>query len=243
VRRNIVVRQPMQRAERGSGRRCDFSRRATHVGQTCMAGSRLLVQCAIHDDFVGRLVEFVKDARPGDPLSAQTNVGPVSTPPQFDKVLQYIEIARREGARCVLGSERSRRPGCERGLFVEPTIFTGVDNRMRIAREEVVGSALAVIPFDTKDDAVAIANDSAYGLVAGVWTRGLQRALTLQKRLRAGTAWVNDNRVVSCLAPFSGVKASRLGCENGLGAIHECLETQSVFIDGKPGIPNPFVLG
>ncbi len=115
-----------------------------------MAGSRLLVQASIHDEFVERLVDFVGKARLGDPMSPDTNVGPVSTAPQLDKVLSYIDIARAEGARCVLGGERSRRPGCERGLFVEPTIFAGVHNGMRIAREEVFGPVLAVIPFDDR---------------------------------------------------------------------------------------------
>ncbi|MEY5099384.1 MAG: hypothetical protein RJA36_2103 [Pseudomonadota bacterium] len=213
------------------------------TGQTCMAGSRLLVERSIHDEFVAKLVAFARTARLGDPLDSQTNVGPVSTPPQLDKVLQYIDIARNEGATCVLGGERSRRPGCEKGLFVEPTIFTGVHNRMRIAQEEVFGPLLVVIPFDTEDEAVAIANDTAYGLAAGVWTRDLERAMTMPKRLQAGTVWVNAYRVVSYLAPFGGVKASGLGRENGIRAIHEYLEPKSVFINPRPGIANPFVLG
>lgn len=213
------------------------------TGQTCMAGSRLLVQASIHDEFVQRLVEFVKTARLGNPMSPETNVGPISTPPQLDKTLQYIEIAKAEGARCVLGGERSRREGCEQGLFVEPTIFTGVTNNMRIAQEEVFGPVLAVIPFDSEDEAVAIANDSPYGLAAGVWTQNLQRAIGLPRRLHVGTVWVNAYRVVSYLAPFGGVKASGIGRENGLRAIHEYLEAKSVFINPVPGIANPFVLG
>lgn len=213
------------------------------TGQTCMAGSRLLVQREVHDEFVRKLVDFMQTARLGDPLDAQTNVGPVSTEPQLKKVLDYLAIAKGEGATCVLGGERSRRPGCERGLFVEPTIFTGVHNGMRIAREEVFGPVLAVIPFDTEDEAVAIANDSPYGLAAGVWTRSLERAISLPRRIQAGTVWVNAYRVVSYLAPFGGVKASGLGRENGIDAIHEYLEPKSVFINPKPGIANPFVLG
>lgn len=213
------------------------------TGQSCMAGSRLLVQSTIHDEFVRLLCEFMKTARLGDPRSATTNVGPVSTKPQFDKVLTYIDIAKNEGAHCVLGGERSKRPGCETGLFIEPTIFTGVRNDMRIAQEEVFGPVLAVIPFDTEDEAVAIANDSAYGLAAGMWTQDLRRAIAMPKRLRAGTVWVNAYRVVSYLAPFGGVKTSGLGRENGLKAIYEYLEAKSVFINPERGIANPFVLG
>jgi aldehyde dehydrogenase (NAD+) len=213
------------------------------TGQTCMAGSRLLVQRSIHDKFVEKLVEAVRKARLGDPSSPDTDVGPVSTPPQLDKVLQYIEIARSEGATCVLGGERSTRPGCEKGFFVEPTIFTNVNNRMRIAQEEVFGPVLAVIPFDDEDDAVSIANDSQYGLAAGIWTSDLRRALMLPKRIQAGTVWVNAYRVVSYMAPFGGVKSSGMGRENGLRTIYEFLETKSVFINTVTREGNPFVMG
>jgi acyl-CoA reductase-like NAD-dependent aldehyde dehydrogenase len=213
------------------------------TGQTCMAGSRLLVQRSVHDRLVQRLLELMGDARLGDPLDPSTHVGPVSTPPQLEKVLQYIDIARREGARCVLGGGRSTRPGCEKGLFVEPTIFTGVNNRMRIAQEEVFGPLLVVIPFDTEDEAVALANDTQYGLAAGVWTGDMERALTLPKRIQAGTVWVNAYRVVSYMAPFGGFKSSGIGRENGQRAIYEYLEAKSVYINPKPRIANPFVLG
>lgn len=213
------------------------------TGQTCMAGSRLLVQRSIHDDVVRRLTEFMKTAKLGDPKHPDTNVGPVSTRPQLDKVLQYIDIAKREGATCVLGGKRATGAACADGWFVEPTIFTGVNNQMRIAREEVFGPVLSVIPFDTDDDAVAIANDTAYGLAAGVWTTSMDRALNLPKRLRAGTVWINAYRVVSYMAPFGGFNDSGIGRENGLDAIREYLETKSVFINPKQGdVPNPFVL-
>ena len=122
----------------------------------------------------------------------------------------FIGIAKGEGARCVLGGERATRPECGSGWFVEPTIFTGVTNTMRIAREEVFGPVLSVLTFDTDDEAVAIANDTEFGLAAGIWTRSLARAMSMPKRLHAGTVWVNAYRVVSYLAPFGGVDGLEL---------------------------------
>jgi aldehyde dehydrogenase (NAD+) len=212
------------------------------AGQSCMAGSRLLVHSSIHEEFVRRLITFMADAKLGDPSDADTNIGPVSTQPQLEKTLAYIEIAKGEGAICAMGGIRSIRPGLEKGLFVEPTIFTGVNNHMRIAREEVFGPVLAVIPFDTDDEAVAIANDSDYGLAAGVWTTSLTRAMSIPKRLEAGSVWVNAYRLVSYLAPFGGVKASGIGRENGRRAIYEYLEAKSVFIN-QTAAENPFVFG
>jgi acyl-CoA reductase-like NAD-dependent aldehyde dehydrogenase len=212
------------------------------TGQTCIAGSRLLVQRSIHDAFVERLVAFAKTARMGNPMDLDTQVGPVTNQPQLRKILDYIDIARGEGAISVLGGERASRPECGQGWFVEPTIFVGVDNAMRIAQEEVFGPVLSVIPFDDEEDAVAIANDVQFGLAAGVWTQDMRRALSMSERLRAGTVWVNTYRAVSYLSPFGGYKRSGLGRENGQDMIHEYLQTKSVWISTAREVPNPFVM-
>lgn len=213
------------------------------TGQTCMAGSRLLVHSSIQQEFVAKLVDFVAAAKLGDPTDSKTNMGPVSTRPQLDRVMKYIDIAKKEGAVCATGGRRATGPDCGEGWFVEPTIFTGVRNDMQIAREEVFGPVLTVIPFDTDEEAINIANDTAYGLAAAIWTTSVERTIKLPQRLHAGTVWVNAYRVVSYLAPFGGVKESGIGRENGLEAIKEYLETKSVFINGNPDVPNPFVMG
>ena len=141
------------------------------TGQTCIAGSRLLVQKSIHDRFVDKLVAFASTARMGDPMSPTLRSARSRPSRNTRRVLSYIDIAKREGARCVLGGAAATRPECGDGWFVEPTIFTGVDNEMRIAREEVFGPVLSIIPFEDEDEAFAIANDTPYGLAAGVWTR------------------------------------------------------------------------
>jgi aldehyde dehydrogenase (NAD+) len=212
------------------------------TGQTCIAGSRLLVQAGVHDEVVKRVVDLAKTARMGNPMDAGTQVGPITTRPQFDKVLDYINIASGEGAELVLGGKAAKRPECGEGWFVEPTIFTGVDNGMRIAQEEVFGPVLSVIRFETEDEAVQIANDSRYGLGAGVWTRDIGRAFRMSERIESGTVWVNTYRAVSYLSPFGGFKDSGLGRENGIDAIHEYLQTKSVWINTGAATGNPFVL-
>ena len=164
------------------------------AGQMCTAGSRLLVQNSIRDEFTERLVAMARDIKLGDPMRPDTHIGPIATPPQYEKVLQYIELARQEGARCILGGEPATGPGLQGGQFVQPTIFTDVSNRMRIAQEEVFGPVLSIIGFDTEDDAVAIGNDVIYGLAAGVWTRDIGRAVRMSKALHAGLVWVNTYR-------------------------------------------------
>jgi aldehyde dehydrogenase (NAD+) len=212
------------------------------TGQTCIAGSRLLVQRSIHDQFVDRLVALARTARMGDPMLPQTQVGPVTTRPQFEKILSYLTIAKGEGAEVALGGSRGTHPECGNGWFVEPTIFTNVNNRMRIAQEEVFGPVLAVIPFDDEEEAIAIANDVVYGLAAGVWTESMKRAFTMAERLQAGTVWVNTYRAVSYLSPFGGYKRSGLGRESGQEMIKEYLQVKSVWISHAASVPNPFVL-
>ncbi len=211
-------------------------------GQTCIAGSRALIHRPIHDQFVERLLSLAKTARMGNPLELTTQVGPVTTRPQYEKVLDYIRIAKEEGAQCRLGGARATRTECGSGWFVEPTIFTGVQPAMRIANEEVFGPVLSVIPFDDEDEAVRIANNTIYGLAAGVWTTSIRRAITMSERLEAGTVWVNTYRAVSYMSPFGGYKRSGIGRESGLDAIHEYLQTKSVWIDVSGSTPNPFVM-
>jgi len=214
------------------------------TGQTCIAGSRLLVQDSIYDAFVAKLVEFARTARMGDPMDRNTQVGPVTTPPQYEKILSYIEVAKDEGAEVLLGGSPAQgRPETgESKYFIEPTIFGGVTNSMRIAQEEVFGPVLSIIRFKTDEEAVEIANDIAFGLAAGVWTQSIKRAIKISKAVRAGTVWVNTYRAVSYMSPFGGYKQSGLGRENGIESIREYLQTKSVWISTADDVPNPFVM-
>jgi acyl-CoA reductase-like NAD-dependent aldehyde dehydrogenase len=212
-------------------------------GQTCIAGSRLLVQRSVHDEVVERVVKLAGTARIGDPKLPGTQVGPITTRQQRQRVLEYIEIAKRAGASCVLGGGVPEDEGLGDGWFVAPTIFSGVDNSMRIAREEVFGPVLSVIAFEDETHALTISNDSAYGLAAGVWTSDIGRALRMSQRLEAGTVWVNAYRAISYLAPFGGYKRSGLGRENGQEAIDGYLRTKTVWIDtGQVSVANPFTI-
>lgn len=212
------------------------------TGQTCIAGSRLLVQKSIHDTFVEKVVDFAKTAHMGDPLSFDTQVGPVTTKPQYQKILDYIDIAKTEGATCVLGGQPATRPECGDGWFIEPTIFTNVKNTMRIAQEEVFGPVLSVIPFEDEKEAVRLANDVVYGLAAGLWTQDIKKIFRLTQQLQAGTVWVNTYRMISYLSPFGGYKQSGLGRESGQETLKEYLQVKSVFISTTTDTPNPFMM-
>jgi len=211
------------------------------TGQTCVAGSRLLVQQSIHDQFVDQLLALASTAKMGNPMNPDTQVGPITNVPQLEKVLKYIDVAKSEGATPVLGGRRASAPECGEGWFVEPTIFRGVRNSMRIAQEEVFGPVLSIIPFKDEEEAIAIGNDIVYGLAAGVWTQNMRRALLMADRLRAGTVWVNTYRAVSYLSPFGGYKRSGLGRENGQEMVKEYLQVKSVWISTASEVPNPFV--
>jgi aldehyde dehydrogenase (NAD+) len=203
-------------------------------GQTCVAGSRVLVQREIHDEFVARLVEGTRALRLGDPLESSTQVGPLATRAQMDKVLAYIRLGVEEGARLLVGGARPGEPG----FFVEPTVFADVDNASRLAREEIFGPVAGVLPFADEDDAVRLANDTSFGLAGAVWTTDVARAQRMAKRIRAGSVWVNTYRVGHHSLPFGGYKQSGLGRELGLEALHDYTEVKSVWIDH--GNPQPF---
>jgi len=178
----------------------------------------------------------------GDPMSMDTQVGPVTTRPQYDKVLSYIQIAKDEVARLLLGGGPATGEACGSGWFVQPTIFGDVDNGMRIAQEEVFGPVLSIIRFKDEDDAVRIANDVRFGLGSGVWTRDMGRAFRMSERLQAGMVWINTYRAVSFMSPFGGYKDSGLGRENGMDAINEYLQTKSVWLNTGAATANPFVM-
>jgi acyl-CoA reductase-like NAD-dependent aldehyde dehydrogenase len=209
------------------------------TGQSCQAGSRLLVQESIHDAFVQRLIDFVREAKLGDPADLSTQIGPVATRPQFEKILSYIEIAKADGATLAYGG--NARPEIGAGQFVEPTIFTGVRNDMRVAQEEIFGPVLSVLKFTDEADAVRIGNDTIYGLAAGVWTQSLHRAMYMSDRLKAGTVYVNNYRATSFTSPFGGFKRSGIGRESGPEAIKDYLDVKTVWMSSDLDVPNPFI--
>jgi aldehyde dehydrogenase (NAD+) len=202
-----------------------------HSGQLCEAGSRLLVPHALHDTLVSRLVERVRTMRIGDPMDLETDIGPLISEQQRAKVERYIAIGREEGATVVIGGRRPPDEACANGYYVEPTIFTGVRPEMRIAREEIFGPVLAVIAYEEVSEAIKIANDSIYGLAASVWSRDLQQALAVAKRIRAGTVWINEHHVLNPYAPFGGYRQSGFGREMGRYGLDEYTEVKHIHVD------------
>jgi len=202
------------------------------TGEVCSAGSRLLVERSIHDRFVGELVSRAMAIKVGDPLDAESEMGPLVNRQQLETVEKYVAIGKEEGATLATGGHRLSGSG----FYYEPTIFVGVDNSMRIAQEEIFGPVLVVIPFDTEEEAVRIANDTIYGLAGAVWTKDVTRAMRVIKAMRAGITWVNTYHPTYSEAPWGGYKQSGIGRELGSYGLDEYTEVKQINID-LTGVP------
>jgi aldehyde dehydrogenase (NAD+) len=209
------------------------------TGQTCMAGSRLLVHRSVHDEAVEHVAERAKAIRLGDPLDPQTEMGPVVNRAYFDGLIAAIRQATADGATMAAGGGADPVKG---GLFVQPAILTGVTNHMAIAEPELFGPVLAVMPFAGEEEAIALANDSDFGLVCGIWTTNVQRAHRAAHKVRAGTVWINAYRIVAPNVPFGGFKQSGIGRENCPECLHDYTETKSVWVELSGQIASPFGL-
>lgn len=210
------------------------------TGQTCMAGSRLLVQSSIAKELVARIAERARTIIMGDPMAADTEMGPMATQAQFDKVIGMLERARASGATIVCGGGKS---AAHDGYFIEPTIITNLSADAEIGRDEIFGPVLSVFEFETEEDAIRIANDTNFGLAAGVWTLSGQRGHRVAHRLRAGTVWINAYRVVAPNTPFGGYKQSGIGRENGFDAIKAYTQTKAVWVELAGATRDPFSIG
>jgi acyl-CoA reductase-like NAD-dependent aldehyde dehydrogenase len=199
-----------------------------NTGQQCIAGSRLLVHESIHDEFMAKVTAFARTFAVGDPMEPTTQMGPLISAPQLERVLGFVEEAR-TATTVALGGERLGGDLAD-GYFVPPTVVTGVRNDMRIAREEIFGPVLSVIPFRDEAEAISIANDTDYGLAGGVWTNDLSRAHRVARAIQAGTVWVNAWLAVNPQAPFGGYKSSGLGREGGREALDVYLQTKNVYV-------------
>lgn len=202
-----------------------------YSGQACESGTRLLLPANTHDQFLERLIERAKSVRVGDPLDFDTDMGPVISSDQQQRILGFIESGTDEGATLRLGGGVPQGEAFENGYWVEPTIFSDVTNDMTIAREEIFGPVLSVLKYESEEEAIAIANDTEYGLSAGVWSRDTERAMEIANQLEAGTVWINDWHMVNCQYPFGGYKQSGIGRELGPGALAEYTEAKFVHVD------------
>ncbi len=201
-----------------------------NAGQDCCARSRLLLEKSIYDEFVSKLAELFKQVRLGDPENEDTEMGSLISQKQHERVLNYVELGKNEGASLVCGGESPGEEEFKKGFFLNPTLFTDVKPEMRIAREEIFGPVLCAIPFETEEEAIAIANKSTYGLSGSIWTKDIERALRVARAIETGVISINTGHSVHLEAPFGGVKQSGVGRELGLAVLDHYSELKSVFI-------------
>jgi len=210
------------------------------TGQTCIAGSRLLVQRSVYDTVVERLVERANKIVMGNPLEAATEMGTAANRPQFERILAAIEEAKAQGAKVAAGGGGATDPALKGGLFIKPTIFRDVHPEMTVAQSEIFGPVLSVIPFDSEEEAISIANGTKLGLASGVWTQDISRALRMIRAMDAGVVWVNTYRMVSAQAPFGGRKESGYGKERGDEGLLEFSVLKNVMVDFSGEDRDPF---
>jgi len=200
-------------------------------GEVCSAGSRLLVERSIYEPMLEALADKVTRIRLGDPMDRETKMGPLVSEEHMEKVLGYIEVGKREGHRLIAGGARATASSLTRGYYVQPTIFADVDNRSRIGQEEIFGPVLAVMPFDTEGQAIAMANDTPYGLAGAVWSRDVFRGIRVLKQIRAGILWLNTYHPTYNEAPWGGYKQSGVGRELGTYGLDAYLETKQINVN------------
>jgi len=210
------------------------------AGQTCVAGSRVLVQRRIYEAFLARYRDKVAAIRVGNPLSLRTHMGAQISLEQLEKIEAYVQLAKSTGGEIVAGGERVSPAETPDGYFYGPTVITGLDNAARVAQEEIFGPVAVVIPFDDEEEAARIANDTEYGLAAGIWTRDIKRAHRVASRLQAGTVWINTYRRLHCSIPFGGYKASGFGRESGEEVLDAFTQTKAVWVDLSESSNDPF---